>query len=386
MSDLLHLGVALDGAGWHPAAWRAAGARPGDLFQPEYWVDLVAEAERGLLDFVSFEDGFGLAYPSTPVSAGAGERTDRVRGRFEAVLLAARVAVQTYAIGIVPTATTTHTEPFHVSASLATLDYVSGGRAGWQAQASLDASEAAHVGRRALPAPEVLFEEAALAVDAVRALWDSWEDDAIIRDEATAHFLDRDKLHYVDVRNEFFAVKGPSIVPRPPQGQLPVAVLARTQLEQRFAASSADLVFTTPQSASEAAAAVASLRAAEAVVARSAEPIRVYADLAVFLEVEPGAAARRLARLDALDGEPFRSEAQVFAGTPEELADLMQDWRSAGIDGFRLRPGVLPVDLAAITGAVVPLLQARGLFRASYEAGQLRGLLGLDPSPANRFA
>src|ERR1700683_5436761 len=123
----LHLAVALDGAGWHPSAWREPGARPQELFSPRYWVDLVQEAEWGLLDFVTIEDS--LATQST----GRGtldERTGRVRGRLDAVLVAARVAPGTSAIGIVPVATTTHTEPFHVSKSIATLDYVSHGRAG----------------------------------------------------------------------------------------------------------------------------------------------------------------------------------------------------------------------------------------------------------------
>src|ERR1700679_3238514 len=127
----LHLAVALDGAGWHPAACREPDARPPELFSPGYWVDLVQEAERGLLDFVTIEDS--LALQSTR-RRELDERTDQVRGRLDAVLVAARVAPRTSAIGLVPVATTTHTEPFHVSKSIATLDYVSNGRAGLQAR------------------------------------------------------------------------------------------------------------------------------------------------------------------------------------------------------------------------------------------------------------
>jgi alkanesulfonate monooxygenase SsuD/methylene tetrahydromethanopterin reductase-like flavin-dependent oxidoreductase (luciferase family) len=125
--EKLRLAVALDGAGWHPAAWREPGARPGELFTAGYWVDLVQEAERGLLDLVTFEDD--LALQSTDRTADD-DRTDRVRGRLDAVQVAARVAPVTAGIGLVPTAVVTHTEPFHLSKAIATLDHVSAGRAG----------------------------------------------------------------------------------------------------------------------------------------------------------------------------------------------------------------------------------------------------------------
>jgi len=141
----LHLAVALDGAGWHPAAWREAGIRPAELFTAGYWASLVQEAERGLLDFVTFEDGLGLQ--SDRYNA-PDPRADRVRGRLDAVLIAARVAPVTRDIGLVPTAVVTHTEPFHLSKAIATLDYVSQGRAGVRLQVTARAHEAAHFGRR----------------------------------------------------------------------------------------------------------------------------------------------------------------------------------------------------------------------------------------------
>ncbi len=240
----LHLAVALDGAGWHPAAWREPDARPSELFSPGYWVDLVVEAERGQLDFVTIEDS--LALQSTR-RRELDERTDQVRGRLDAVLVAARVAPRTSAIGIVPVATTTHTEPFHVSKSIATLDYVSNGRAGVQARVSATSFEARQFGRREInaagPAPGTsgdstavadLFDEAADFVEVVRRLWDSWEDDAEIRDVATGRFVDRDKLHYIDFEGKWFSVRGPSITPRPPQGQPPVSVLAHVPVAFAF--------------------------------------------------------------------------------------------------------------------------------------------------------
>src|SRR3954452_23034788 len=182
MSTPFHLAVALDGAGWHPAAWREPAARPADLLTPGYWVDLVQEAERGLLDLVTLEDGLSLQSddPWTP-----DERTDRVRGRLDAVQVAARVAPVTGNVGLVPTAVVTHTEPFHLSKAIATLDYVSTGRAGVRVKVTASPHEAAHFGRRPPGSIEDLFAEAGDWVEVVRRLWDSWEDGAEIRDVAT---------------------------------------------------------------------------------------------------------------------------------------------------------------------------------------------------------
>src|SRR4051794_26523513 len=157
MSTPLHLAVALDGAGWHPAAWREPDARPADLLTPRYWTELVQEAERGLLDLVTFEDALSLQ--STDRYADD-DRTDQVRGRLDAVQVAARVAPLTSSIGLVPTAIATHTEPFHLSKAIATLGYVSTGRAGVRVKVSGSTAEAAHIGRREVLGIDDLFAEA----------------------------------------------------------------------------------------------------------------------------------------------------------------------------------------------------------------------------------
>ncbi len=393
----MHLAVALDGAGWHPAAWREPRARPGELFGARYWVDLIQEAERGLLDFVTIEDGLGLQ------SAHRLERdwrTDQVRGRLDAVLIASRCAPLTRHIGLVPTAVVTHSEPFHISKAIATLDYVSTGRAGVRVQVTARQHEAAHFGRRRFPRldprdrsdPQVqrlvteLFDEAADYVEVIRRLWDSWEDDAEIRDAATGRFIDRDKLHYIDFTGGHFSVKGPSITPRPPQGQPIVSALGHAQVPYRLIARSADVGYVTPRDASHAAAIVAEIRAAQQQAGREGDAIRIFGDLAVFLD-EPGGetGADRKARLDALAGYACASDAAIFTGSAADLADLLQDWQRGGLSGYRLRPGVLPQDLDAVTRGLVPELQRRGAFRDSYGATTLRGLLGL-PRPANRYA
>src|SRR3712207_5130118 len=266
----LHLAVALDGAGWHPAAWREPDARPADLLTPGYWVDLVQEAERGLLDLVTFEDALSL---QSTDRAADDDRTDQVRGRLDAVQVAARVAPSTRSIGLVPTAVVTHTEPFHLSKAIATLDYVSTGRAGVRVKVSSSPAEAAHIGRRPVLAIEDLFAEAADWVEVLRRLWDSWEDDAEIRDVATGRFVDRQKLHYIDFEGRFFSVKGPSITPRPPQGQPIVAALAHQQLPFEVVARSTDLGFVTPSDAADAARIVGSVRSAQAAAGRAEESV-----------------------------------------------------------------------------------------------------------------
>ncbi|MEU2062792.1 LLM class flavin-dependent oxidoreductase [Streptomyces sp. NPDC013455] len=390
----LHLAVALDGTGWHPASWREPAARPRDLFTAGYWTDLITEAERGLLDFVTIEDGLG---PQSSQPLAPDERTDQVRGRLDAVLVASRVAPLTRHIGLIPTVVATHTEPFHISKAIATLDYVSGGRAGLRVQTTFRPDEAAHFGRRTIAridpsgGPDAqaliteLFDEAADYVEVVRRLWDSWEDDAEIRDAATGRFVDRDKLHYIDFEGRFFSVKGPSITPRPPQGQPLVTALAHRSEPYRLVARQADIGYVTPQDAAQARAIVDGIRAEQEEAGRAGETLHVFGDLVVFLDDSRAAAAARRDRLDALAGEPYTSDARIFTGTAAELADLLEEWAAGGLTGFRLRPAVAGHDLPGITRDLVPELQRRHRFRKAYEAGTLRGLLGLA-RPANRYS
>ncbi|CAM5665424.1 LLM class flavin-dependent oxidoreductase OS=Streptomyces microflavus OX=1919 GN=G3I39_03240 PE=3 SV=1 [Streptomyces microflavus] len=318
------------------------------------------------------------------------------------MLLAAHLAPLTTHIGLVPTTNVTHTEPFHLAIGIATLDHASKGRAGWRPQISSRASDAAHFGRRTTPQLteddvadselisqplRALFAEGAEVVEAARQLWDSWEDDAEIRDAATSRFIDRDKVHAIDFQGSTFSVKGPSITPRTPQGQPLVVSLAHATTPYEFAALSSDVVAITPHDRAGTAAILTQVAEAVERTGRdvSDRPLRTFADLIVFLDGEPGAAARRKARLDEVAGSELASDAEIFTGTPAELADLLLDWRSTGLDGFRLRPGTLPHDLTAITRGLVPELQRRGVFRTEYASTTLRGHLGLA-RPTSRYA
>jgi alkanesulfonate monooxygenase SsuD/methylene tetrahydromethanopterin reductase-like flavin-dependent oxidoreductase (luciferase family) len=360
MIDQLHLAVALDGYGWHPQAWRATLASDPDtpsVLSGVYWSGLAATAERGLLDFLTIDDTL-MPQP------GRRERIDprRLAGRGDAVLIAARIAPATNRIGLIPVATVTHTEPFHISKAIATLDYVSHGRAGWQPRVSVTTHEAALFGRRnASQIP--LFDEAVEYVDVVRRLWDSWEDDAIIRDVTTGRYVDTDKLHYIDFTGNHFSVKGPSITPRPPQGQPVVAALAHAGPVYEFAAAGADVVFITPTDGESVRSILDEVRAA------GGTELKVFADVVVSFDG---------------DGD-FRSDALVFAGGATELVEMLLEWQGLGIDGARLRPGVNATDLPVIVDEVVPLLQQAGRFRSSYQDGEtLRERLGLPVAP-NRY-
>jgi alkanesulfonate monooxygenase SsuD/methylene tetrahydromethanopterin reductase-like flavin-dependent oxidoreductase (luciferase family) len=393
-TPLLHLAVALEGAGWHPAAWREPAARPAELFTARYWSDLVLEAERGLIDFVTIEDAMGLQSAS---ATEADDRVDQVRGRLDAVLVASRVAPLTASIGLVPTATMSHTEPFHVSKAIATLDFVSNGRAGWRARLSRPYEDALF-GRRHTPpfgpadlnspaaqaAIRERFEEAGDFVEVVRRLWDSWEDDAEIRDVATGRFIDRDKLHYIDFQGRWFSVRGPSIVPRPPQGQPLVTALAHSAIPYRFAARSADVVYVTPRDADDARAIATTVGEEVTTSGRADESVHVFGELLVFLDDALVTAEARRDRLDDVGGYAYRSDARIFVGTPAALVDELEAWQAAGLSGFRLRPATIPHDLEMITRAVVPELQRRGLFRNAYQESTLRARLGLV-RPANRY-
>jgi alkanesulfonate monooxygenase SsuD/methylene tetrahydromethanopterin reductase-like flavin-dependent oxidoreductase (luciferase family) len=370
----LHLGVSLDGAGRHPAAWRATNETP-EVFSAEHYVRVVQEADRGGLDFVVLEDGFDRP------SAGAGQRG----GRLDALLTLARVAPVTRGVGLVAAISTTHTEPFHISKNVATLDIVSTGRAGWKATVSTTEPDADLFGRKGAAPLDELYDEAADAIEVVRHLWDSWEDDAIIRDNATGRYIDRAKLHYIDYEGRFFRVRGPSITPRSPQGQPVVVVDATSAPATRVAAEHADVALIECGDAGAAAEVAAEVRGRAACTGRATD-VAVLAVIDVLLAENARAAQAERARLDALAGEgPPPSGALDFVGSVAELAALIEAWHAAGeVDGFVLRPALLPTGVAQIVDDVIPILGGRGLFRPRSAGGTLRDRFGW-PRPENRY-
>ncbi|WP_030918002.1 LLM class flavin-dependent oxidoreductase [Streptomyces sp. NRRL B-24720] len=327
-----------------------------------HYVELARLAERGSLDFVTLGDSFA-------------------RPGLDALAVLSRVAPATRRIGLVPTVTTTHTEPFHVSSAVATLDWVSRGRAGWSAEVSTTEAEARLFGRRsAAPAAE-LWREAGETADVGARLWDSWEDDAEIRDVATGRFIDRDKLHYVDFEGATFTVRGPAIVPRPPQGH-PVTVIDGTGgPSQDTAARHADVVLVRATAPEQAAGIREDVRRRAAAYGRDPDTLRVLVALTVDLgdaetAPEPGLES----------GPPLAAGGSYYRGGPVDLAELIARWhRSGAVDGFHLTPITPERDLERIVNGTVALLQHRSLFRTFYPGGTLREHLGLA-RPANRYA
>jgi alkanesulfonate monooxygenase SsuD/methylene tetrahydromethanopterin reductase-like flavin-dependent oxidoreductase (luciferase family) len=366
-----YLAVEVSGAGRHPAAWRRPDARPEELITAAYHVELATLAAGA--DFVVLPDS--LAPPAAD--------PDVVPLRLDAVAIAARVAPIVPRVGLVPAVTVTHTEPFHVSKAIATLDLVSSGRAGWEPVVSRTPAEAELFGRKpAAPAAE-LWREAADVVEVVVRLWDSWEDDAVIRDVATGRYVDRDKLHYIDFTGEFFSVKGPSITPRSPQAH-PLVVLRGDEPEAlSVAAVRADVVRVAAADLVAAHTARERVRAAVAAAGRNPDEVAVLLDVEVLLDSDTAAARGALDELDA-HRELAASSLRVV-GTADALVDVIAEAVSGGAaDGVTAVPLALPSGLRAIAADVIPLLADRGLRTPVLPGATLRDRFGL-PRPANRF-
>jgi alkanesulfonate monooxygenase SsuD/methylene tetrahydromethanopterin reductase-like flavin-dependent oxidoreductase (luciferase family) len=311
----------------------------GSLLPVDRLVQVVRSAEAAGVDVVVLDDGFGPERlpPGSPA-------------RLDAVLALARLAPETSRIGLVATMTTTHTEPFHLSKNLATLDLVSGGRAGWRVAVSTTEDEARLFGRKGVEPPAELWAEADDALEVVTRLWDSWEDDAVIRDVASGRYLDRSKVHAIDFVGPRFSVRGPSITPRPPQGQPVIVVDVVDDLTADLAARRADVA-----------------------VVPAREPGHTD-DVRADLLARAAAAGRHGGAVTVLGA------VHLAAGT-----DLSVWAEDPSLDGVVLHLDDADRDLPRLTDEIVPALRRSGLVPAEPPTGDLRRRLGLS-RPANRYA
>ncbi|MEE1820453.1 LLM class flavin-dependent oxidoreductase [Streptomyces sp. SP18ES09] len=354
----LHLAVEIDGDGAHPAAWRRAAHSPGELLTPRRLARVAAVAENAGFTLVTLEDSI-----LPPGSAPAGGPA----GRIGAVERAAFVAASTSVLGVAPVLATTYAEPFHVSSQLASLDHVSAGRAGWVVGVEEDPAAARAWGRPVVEGADARAREARDGLLVVRDLWDSWEDDAVIRSVATSRYLDRSRLHAIDFSGETYSVRGPSIVPRPPQGR-PV-VLARAGL---VPAGLADVALVGGATAAEAGAAAAD----------SGAPL-AFAEIEVALDTPGEPARERVADLERYapwEGGPDRLR---YSGSAAGLVELLTEL-GGHVDGVRLHPLVLDEDLAVLSRLVLPELFVRRIAARPLPGTTLRTSLGL-PRPVSRF-
>lgn len=426
----IRLGLFVQGAGHHVAGWRMPGAESGsenlDLLQR-----IAAAAERGKFDMMFLADGLTTAKDAHPSMVA----------RLEPLSLLSALAMSTSRLGLAATASTTYGEPFHTARVFATLDHLSKGRAAWNVVTTSYARSAANFGRQH-PEHDERYAIAEEFVEICRGLWDSWEDGAFLRDQASGAYFDPDKLHVLDHKGKYFTVMGPLNTSRPPQGH-PVIIQAGSSAPgQELAAKTADVVFTAQQTLEEAQAFYGELKGRMARHGRAPDTLHIMPGVFPVIGRSEREARDRLAMLQSwtdarralallserlghdisgypLDGplpdlpesDQIKSRAKLLTdlarrenltireladrvgaarghwmlcGTPEKIADELQRWFLArGCDGFNVMPPYFPGALDDFVDRVVPILQERGLFRADYAGTALRDHLGLA-RPANR--
>ncbi len=362
----MHLFASLAAHGWHPAAWRLSGQPGFEGAAP--FLRAAKTAERGGLDAVLV----GL-----PAASRAMRASGKVDGLHPDPLpLTGLLIGATRQIGLCGYWPADVAEPFHVARVFATLDHLSGGRAGWIAGLAGPAEIAGRFQRADLAISDAdataRFVE---LIDVARQLWDSWEDRGFVVDQSTGTFADPERVHPIDHAGRFFTVRGPLNVPRPVQGQ-PVILHRDVPAPARAGlAASADIVLGEPATLAEAKTARAEWRALS-------PKVRYVVRLEVALGDTAAAAEKRSAELDAMSGD----NRLRFVGTPERLAAHFAEWHGAdACDGFDVLPAVMSVDLDLLAGEVVPRLRARGLRPAGYDGQTLREHLDLE-RPLSRFA
>jgi FMN-dependent oxidoreductase (nitrilotriacetate monooxygenase family) len=438
----LILNVNLLTAGAHPAAWRAPNGNPRALIDPAHLRAVAQEAERGLLDAVFLSDAVMLkgGGKSMPISA------------LDPAVAITLMAAVTSRICFIASTTATFHEPYHIARSFASLDHISGGRVAWNVVTTRDRGAADNFGGppehgdRVLPPREQRYARAAESVEVVHALWDSWEDEALVADPESGRFSDPARVHRIEHRGKFFSVAGPLQLPRPPQGRLPIVQAGGSEGGRELAARYADAVFTAQHLLSEAVEFAADIRRRAATHGRPPEAIKILPGVNPIVGSTEAEARARRAELDALTSEEDRlrgfaafigidvnalalddvfppellpplgstygSEGFTEAlrillrsrphtvrelldrgtyhrdliGTPEQIADSLHQWLDAGAaDGFNLQFATYPQGLTDFIDHVVPLLQRRGIFRTEYAESTLRERLGLA-RPTSRYA
>jgi len=420
-----------------PGHWRMPGAAPTDMDFAEV-THLARTAERGLFDMLFFQDSAAVA-PAYYLSGGKAEALAEAARcvRLEPLTLLAALATVTTHLGLVATATTTYNDPFNIARKFATIDHISNGRAGWNLVTSQHVDEALNFSQNAHMDHALRYERAQEFYDVVTGLWDSWEDDAIIRDRASGRYIEPSKLHVLKHEGKHFKVHGPLNVARSPQGHPIVAQAGSSDPGRELAARTADVVFTAQVDLDEAREFYNDVKTRMLKYGRDPDHLKIMPgiryvlgatqaeaqakyDMMVAEASEEGALAsvQRLAggldlRQFDLDGPlpdlppsnaakarqkmlidlarrenlsirelgrrfTFSLGHKVFIGTPVGLVDFMEEWFAEGVaDGFTMLSPYFPGPLEDVVDFVVPELQRRGLFRTEYDGKTLRENLGI---------
>jgi len=437
----LHLGMSIRGLGYHPAAWRHPDVPADGTLRFEHYARSAQLAEHGKCDLIFFADGIGLRERDIP--RGSLARSGYEIVEMEPLTLLPALAVVTKHIGLVTTASTTYNEPFNMARKFATLDLISNGRAGWNVVTSWSEAEARNFNREQHVDYNTRYARAAEFVEVVKGLWDSWEEDAFRFDKQSGSFFDEGKMHVLDHKGKFFAVRGPLNVARPPQGHPVIVQAGASEHGRELAAATADLVYAVHPTREAARAFYADVKgrlgrygrdeddlkilpALRPVVGRSAAEAQAkfnqlqellhplvglarlnhtFGDLSGYPLDGPvpldklGPAELRSISAQLLErvkrqnptirelyGEVAGRGGFCVIGTAADIADVMQDWFAHdACDGFNITPTHLPGGCQDFVEMVTPELQRRGLFRTEYEGTTLRENLGLK-RPVNRYA
>jgi FMN-dependent oxidoreductase (nitrilotriacetate monooxygenase family) len=435
----MKLGVSMIGLGYHVAAWRHPDVPSQGNIQLKHCIEVAQTAERGKLDMVFLADAVGIREYDEPPGALC-RFSNSVR--FEPLTLLSALAMTTEHIGLVATVSTTYNEPFNVARKFASLDHISGGRAGWNVVTSVTAMEAQNFNYDNPPDYEKRYERATEFVEVVRGLWDSFEEDALVSDKQSGIYFDPQKLHTLNHKGTYFSVRGPLNTSRTPQGSPVIVQAGASEQGLELAAATADVVFAASASIRNAQTFYVSVKDKMAKYGRSPNELHVmpgimavvgrteqeaqdkYGALQDLIDPKVGLAqlAASLGDLSAypLDGpvpDPVNprmlSRAKlmldmarrnnftirqlflavaagnghnVVVGTTQQVADELEEWFSNGAaDGFNFVPAALPGGIRDFVDLVVPELQRRELFRTEYEGRTLRENLGV-PKPNNRYA
>ena len=439
---MMHLLAIPNMIGAHLGGWRHATAYDDPVMNLPRMIECAQLAERGKLDGLFLADGNGIRDMDKPALFAANFPSARP-GVFDPVVLMTALAGHTQRIGLVCTATTTFDEPWFVARRFASLDHVSGGRAGWNAVTASNAGDALNFSHAQPVAREQRYARAEEFIDVVRGLWDSWADDAFVQDKASGRFLDPARVRRLDHAGRHFAVAGPLNVPRTPQGQPVVFTAGQSDAGKELAARHADAMFAAGDSKDTCAAEYADIKGRMARHGRDPASLRFIPGMTVFAGHSAAEADALYNELNALipsalgvdylskivtqdlSGLPLEAPMPELAdqvvgsstvrtlvvrqirerrmtvgeaarmvvrdfGTPvvkgsaTEVADVLEDWYCGGAcDGFVLTFPVVPLGLQNFVDLVVPELQRRGLFRREYEGTTLRDHLGLA-RPVNR--
>ena len=438
----MHLLAIPNMIGAHLGGWRHATTYDDPVMNLPRMIEYAQLAERGKLDGLFLADGNGVRDMDKPALFAANFPSARP-GVFDPVVLMTALAGHTQRIGLVCTATTTFDEPWFVARRFASLDHVSGGRAGWNAVTASNAGDALNFSHAQPVGREQRYARAEEFIDVVRGLWDSWADDAFVQDKASGRFLDPARVRRLDHAGRHFTVAGPLNVPRTPQGQPVVFTAGQSDAGKELAARHADAMFAAGDSKDTCAAEYADLRGRMVRHGRDLASLRFIPGLTVFAGQSAAEADALYEELNALippalgvdylskivtqdlSGLPLEAPMPELAdqvvgsstvrtlvvrqirerrmtvgeaarmvvrdfGTPvvkgsaTEVADVLEDWYCGGAcDGFVLTFPVVPLGLQNFVDLVVPELQRRGLFRREYEGTTLRDHLGLA-RPVNR--